>query len=119
MNHPPPPESEPAAPRVVVANRQDLTVDVSGLAALAAGVLAAAETSITRMNRVRAYHLRDEGRRGARAVVRIAESPAEYLNVVLLLTLFVLLGGTTLATVVAIRHLHQIGEWVATGAMTI
>ena len=91
---------------------------VGGLILLA-GVLAAAETSITRMNRVRAYHLRDEGRRGARAVVRIAESPAEYLNVVLLLTLFVLLGGTTLATVVAIRHLHQIGEWVATGAMTI
>ena len=40
MNHPPPPESEPSAPRVVVSNRQDLTVDVSGLAALAERVLA-------------------------------------------------------------------------------
>jgi CBS domain containing-hemolysin-like protein len=86
---------------------------------LVAGVLAAAETSITRMNRVRAFRLQDEGRRGAKAAVRIAESPAQYLNVVLLLMLLVQLGGTTLATVVAIRHLHQVGEWIATGAMTL
>ena len=40
MNHPPPPESESSAPRVVVSNRQDFTVDQSGLAALAEQVLA-------------------------------------------------------------------------------
>ncbi|SRR6266545_1605435 len=40
MNHPPPPESESSAPRVVVSNRQDFTVDESGLAALAERVLA-------------------------------------------------------------------------------
>src|SRR5947209_10996528 len=91
---------------------------VLALSALAA-LLAAAETAISRMSRVRAYHLRDEGRRGAKAVVRIADEPAQYLNVVLLLVLLVQLGGTTLAAVVAIRHLHQIGEWVATGAMTL
>jgi CBS domain containing-hemolysin-like protein len=91
---------------------------VLALIALAA-LLAAAETAISRMSRVRAYHLQDEGRRGAKAVVRIAEEPARYLNVVLLLTLLVQLGGTTLAAVVAIRHLHQVGEWVATGVMTL
>jgi CBS domain containing-hemolysin-like protein len=84
-----------------------------------AAVLAAAETSITRMGRIRAYRLQEEGRRGARAVVRIAENPAPYLNTVLLLVLMVQLGGTTLATVVAVRHLHRVGEIVATGAMTI
>ena len=40
MKHPPPPESESSAPRVVVSNRQDLPVDESGLAALAERVLA-------------------------------------------------------------------------------
>jgi CBS domain containing-hemolysin-like protein len=52
-------------------------------------------------------------------VVRIAENPAPYLNTVLLLVLLVQLGGTTLAGVVAVRHLHRIGEVVATIAMTI
>jgi CBS domain containing-hemolysin-like protein len=51
--------------------------------------------------------------------VRIAENPAEYLNVTLLLMLLAQLGGTTLATVVAVRQLEQLGEWVATGAMTL
>jgi CBS domain containing-hemolysin-like protein len=84
-----------------------------------AGLLAAAEVSITRMSKFRAYHLRDEGRRGANAMVRIAESPARYLNVVLLLTLLTQLGGTTLAGVVAIRHFHHVGELLATAAMTV
>jgi CBS domain containing-hemolysin-like protein len=86
---------------------------------VAAGMLAAAETSITRMGRIRAYHLREEGQKGSRALARVAENPAPYLNVVLLLMLLTQLGGTTLATVVAVRHLHRIGEVVATAAMTL
>ncbi len=86
---------------------------------LIAALLAAAEVSITRMGRFRAYHMQEEGVRGARAVVRIVENPAPYLNVVLLLTLLTQLGGTTLASVVAVRHLHRIGELIATIAMTI
>jgi Mg2+/Co2+ transporter CorB len=74
-----------------------------------AALLAAAEAAITRMGRIRAYHLEEEGRRGARALARITENPARYLNVVLLLVLLVQLGGTTLATVVAVRHLHGVG----------
>ena len=86
---------------------------------MVAAVLAAAEVCITRMNRFRAYHLQEEGRRGAKAMVRIVENPAPYLNVVLLLTLLVQLGGTTLAAVVAVRQLHRIGELIATVVMTI
>jgi CBS domain containing-hemolysin-like protein len=86
---------------------------------LVAALFAAAETSITRMGRIRAYRLQEEGRRGAQAAVRIAENPAPYLNAVLLLVLLVQLGGTTLASVVAVRHLHRIGELVATIAMTL
>jgi CBS domain containing-hemolysin-like protein len=86
---------------------------------LVAAVFAAAETAITRMGRIRAYRLREEGRRGWRAAVRVSENPAPYLNTVLLLVLLVQLGGTTLATVVAVRHLHRVGEILATAAMTI
>src|SRR2546422_8218021 len=39
MTHPPPPQTESSAPRVVVSNRQDLAVDESGLATLAERVL--------------------------------------------------------------------------------
>jgi CBS domain containing-hemolysin-like protein len=82
------------------------------------GVFAAAETVITRINRVRAYRLQEEGRRGASSLVKIAENPPPYLNVTLLLMLAAHLAGTTIATVVAIRRLGDLGEWIATGLMT-
>ena len=84
-----------------------------------AGLLSACEVSITRTNRVRAYRLREEHRRGARALARIVDAPAPFLNVVLLLTLLVQLGGTTLATAVAVRHFHGAGEVISTVVMTI
>jgi CBS domain containing-hemolysin-like protein len=92
---------------------------IVGALVVFAAVFAAAETAISRMSRIRAYRLQEEGRRGARAMVRIAENPAEYLNVVLLLVLLAQLGGTTLATVVAVRQFESVGEWVATGGMTL
>ncbi|MGH2740362.1 MAG: hemolysin family protein [Actinomycetota bacterium] len=81
-------------------------------------IFAAAETSITRVTRVRAYRLRDEGKRGAVSLVKIAESPPPYLNVVLLLTLAVHLAGTTIAAIIAVRRIGELGELVATVAMT-
>jgi CBS domain containing-hemolysin-like protein len=84
-----------------------------------AAVLAAAETSITRMGRIRSLRLQEEGRRGSKALVRIAEGPAQYLNVMLLLVLLTQLGGTTLATVIAVRHFEQVGEIIATAVMTV
>jgi CBS domain containing-hemolysin-like protein len=92
---------------------------VVALLIMVAAVLAAAEVCITRMNRFRAYHLAEEGRRGGKAMVRIVENPAPYLNVVLLLTLLMQLGGTTLAAVVAVRQWHRIGELIATVLMTV
>jgi CBS domain containing-hemolysin-like protein len=84
-----------------------------------AGVMAASEVAITRMNRVRAYRLEEEGRRGAVSLVRIVEYPARYLNVILLLTLLCHLGGMAIATVVAVRVVGNWGEFVATFAMTV
>jgi len=82
-------------------------------------VLGASEVSITRVNRVRAYRFVEEERRGASSLLRIAENPAPYLNVVLLLTLLATIGGTTIATTLAVRKLGGSGEWLATIAMTV
>jgi CBS domain containing-hemolysin-like protein len=83
------------------------------------GVLGACEVSITRTNRVRAYRFAEEKRRGSGSLVKIADNPAPYLNVVLLLTLLSTIGGTTIATSFAVRHFGGAGEVVATVAMTI
>ncbi len=80
---------------------------------------AATEIAITRTNRVRALRLMEENRRGSAALSRIADDPAPYLNVVLLLTLLATIGGTTLATSIAVRHFDRAGEIVSTIAMTI
>ena len=80
---------------------------------------AATEVAITRTNRVRALRLLEDKRRGAGALSRIAEDPAPYLNVVLLLTLLATIGGTTIATSVAVRHFDRAGEIFSTIAMTI
>ena len=86
---------------------------------ITSAVLAAAETVITRINKVRAYRLQEEGRRGAASLVKLADDPPPYLNVVLLLMLLTHLASTTIATIVAIRSIGHLGEWVATVAMTV
>jgi CBS domain containing-hemolysin-like protein len=89
------------------------------LAIVIVGFMGASEVAITRMNRVRAMRLREEGRRGSQQLVRIVENPAPYLNVVLLLTLLFTIGGSTVATSWAVRHYESAGEIVATIVMTL
>jgi CBS domain containing-hemolysin-like protein len=83
------------------------------------GVMAGSETAITRMNRARAYKLVEEKRRGAQSLLRIVENVPPYLNVVLLLTLLATIGGTTLATILATRHLGSWAEVASTAGMTL
>jgi putative hemolysin len=59
---------------------------VAGLIVLA-GFLAMAETSLTRMNRVKALTLEEEGRRGAGTLAKLVDHPERFLNPVLLLVL--------------------------------
>ena len=54
---------------------------------LLAAFLAMAETSLTRMNRVRAMSLEEEERRGASRLVRLVNHPERWLTPVLLLLL--------------------------------
>ena len=83
------------------------------------GVMGASEVVITRTTRVRAVRLQEEGRRGSAALVRIVGDPAPFLNVVLLITLLATIGGTTIATSVAVRHFHGAGEIISTAVMTL
>ncbi len=52
-----------------------------------ASFLAMAETALTRMTRIRATTLAEEGRKGSRALKRIVDAPERYLNPLLLLLL--------------------------------
>ncbi|MDQ4132115.1 MAG: hemolysin family protein [Actinomycetota bacterium] len=66
-----------------------------------AAFLAMAETSLTRMNRVKALTLVEEKRRGAIALLRLVEHPEEFLNPVLLLVLVCHLVAASLVGAVA------------------
>ncbi len=68
------------------------------------GVLALAETSLVRMNKIKAKALVDEHRRGARQLARLVENPANFLNPILLLVLICQLVSATLVGIVA-EHL--------------
>ena len=54
---------------------------------ITSAVLAMAETSFVRINRIRAMTLQEEGRRGADKLLKLLEQPETALNLVLLLVL--------------------------------
>lgn len=95
-----------------------LSLIILGLLFIAA-FSAMAETSISRVGRAKAHHLAQGNSKSGKALVRIAEDPAPFLNVVLLLTLLSHITATVLATIVAIRVFADAGEVVATVVMTI
>jgi CBS domain containing-hemolysin-like protein len=74
----------------------------------ASAVLALAETSLVRMSRAKAAALLDEGRRGAKVLVRLTENPQGFLNPVLLL---VLICQLVVATLVGILASSWFGAW--------
>jgi putative hemolysin len=78
------------------------------------GLLALAETSLVRTTRVKAKSLLDEGRRGARPLVRLVEHPEQFLNPVLLLVLVCQLVSATLVGVLASAWLGALGVLVGT-----
>ena len=62
-----------------------------------AGFFAMAETALTRMPRMKAVALHEEGRRGAKALTKVVNEPERYINPILLL---VLVCHTLMATLV-------------------
>jgi CBS domain containing-hemolysin-like protein len=78
------------------------------------GFLAMSETALTRMNRVKALALEDEGKRGAATLVRLTDHPERWLNPVLLVLLTCQLITATLVGFLA----NRFGTWgvvIATG----
>jgi CBS domain containing-hemolysin-like protein len=71
--------------------------------------LALAETSITRMSKHKAQVYADEGRRGAKELLRIQDRPERYLNPVLLVLLGCHLGIGSLVGLIAERRFGPAG----------
>ncbi len=100
-----------AATLVATANVSvaDVALLVVVLVLLAASaMLALAETSLVRMSRAKALALVDDGRRGAKVLVRLTENPQGFLNPLLLL---VLICQLVVATLVGILAASWFGAW--------
>ena len=92
---------------------------LAGLFVLAGSVLAIAEAALTRMTRVRAMALREEGRRNAAILERIEADPPRYLNSIYLCVMVVQNGSAILVAILAERNFGGIGIAVISFAFTI
>jgi CBS domain containing-hemolysin-like protein len=91
---------------------------VAALVATAA-FLALAETGLTRMSRVRAIALVEEGRRGAKHLQELVERPERFLNPILLMVLVCHLVAATLVGVLAERSFGPRGVAAAAFAQVV
>ena len=80
-----------------------MAVAIVVLLALAA-FFALSETGLTRINRVKAAALEEEGHRGSRRLSRLVEHPEHFLNPVLLLVLVCHMVTASLVTILSERH---------------
>nr|WP_225311905.1 hemolysin family protein [Microbispora cellulosiformans] len=83
------------------------------------GLLASAETALTRISRVRAEEFVKEARRGAVRLQTIVADPPRYLNLVLLLRLSCELVATVIATLLFIDWLGDRGQAYAGAALAM
>ena len=79
-----------------------LLLGVVLLLVLVAAMLAIAETSLTRISRVKAIALAEDGKRGAGVLNSLLEHPERFLNTILLSVLIVQTVQTSLATIVGV-----------------
>ncbi len=86
---------------------------------LLSAFFALAETGLTRMNRVKATALQEEGRRGATALYKLIERPERAINPVLFLLLLCNTVAATLVGVVAGHAFGAIGVVVATAVEVV
>ena len=82
-------------------------------------VLAIAESSISRMTRVRAVALRQEGRRNAGLLEQIELDPAPYLNSVYLAVMFVQNGSAILVAILSEEYFGNLGITLAWVGFTL
>lgn len=82
-------------------------------------VLAMAESSLSRMTRVRALALQAEGHRNAARLVELETHPPRYLNAVYLAVMFVQNGSAILVAILAEQYFGHLGVTLASIAFTI
>jgi CBS domain containing-hemolysin-like protein len=82
---------------------------VVAILVLFGSLLAVAEASISRMSRVRAIALREEGRRNAALLERIEADPARYLNSIYLAVMLAQNGSAILVAVLAQQSYGNLG----------
>ncbi|MER6944916.1 hemolysin family protein [Nonomuraea sp. NPDC000554] len=80
------------------------------------GLIASAETALTRISRVRAEEFVREGRRGAQRLQAIVTDPPRYLNLLLLLRLSCELVATVITTLLLIDQMGDQGWAYVTAA---
>jgi CBS domain containing-hemolysin-like protein len=86
---------------------------------LLSAFLALAETGLTRMNRVKAATLEEQGRRGATALNKLVVHPERAINPVLFLLLLCNIASATLVGVVAGHAVGALGVVVATAVEVV
>jgi putative hemolysin len=80
-----------------------------GFLVVLGSLLALAESSLTRMTRVRALALEDEGRRNAAVLVKLESDPPRYLNSVYLAVMIVQNGSAIMVAILAERTFGSLG----------
>jgi len=82
-------------------------------------VLAMAESSLSRMTKVRALALQSERRRNAALLVKLETEPPRYLNAVYLAVMFVQNGSAILVAFIAEEYFGNLGVTLASISFTI
>ncbi len=82
-------------------------------------LLALAESSLTRMTRVKALALEDEGHRNAALLVRLESDPPRYLNSVYLSVMIVQNGSAILVAILAQNQFGSLGVTIASLVFTL
>ena len=86
---------------------------------LFASVLAVAEAAMSRMSRVRAIALREEGRRNAGLLEEIQSDPARYLNPIYLSVMFAQNGSAILVAILADAYFGDVGITLVSVGFTL
>jgi putative hemolysin len=82
-------------------------------------MLAMAEAAMTRMNRVRALSLQEEGRRHADRLVQVESDPPAYLNAIYLWVMIAQNGSAILVAFLAERYFDSLGITIVSVAFTL
>jgi magnesium and cobalt exporter, CNNM family len=86
---------------------------------LTGSVLAMAESSLSRMTKLRALALESEGRRNAALLVKLESDPPRYLNAVYLAVMFAQNGSAILVAIIAEDYFGKLGITLASIGFTI